>query len=141
MVQLLKRRGAEVIAVTSAQKSVSIKEVGADHVLSREDDPIASLGNESVDVVIDNVAGAQFGAMLRLLKRGGRYVSSGAIAGPIVELDMRHMYLKDITLIGCTAWDAAVFPSLIAYIERGEIRPRCPPSTHSRRLPRRSAPF
>jgi NADPH:quinone reductase-like Zn-dependent oxidoreductase len=123
LVQLLKRRGTEVIAVTSAQKAVSIRQVGADHVLAREDDPIASLGIESVDVVIDNVAGAQFGAMLKLLKRGGRYVSSGAIAGPVVELDMRHMYLKDITLIGCTAWDAAVFPNLVAYIEKGEIRP------------------
>jgi len=123
LVQLLKRRGAEVIAVTSAQKAVSIRQIGADHVLSREDDPIASLGIESVDVVIDNVAGAQFGAMLKLLKRGGRYVSSGAIAGPVVELDMRHMYLKDITLIGCTAWDAEVFPNLVAYIEKGEIRP------------------
>jgi len=123
LIQLLKRRGAEVIAVTSAHKAASIRQVGADHVLVREDDPIASLGIESVDVVIDNVAGAQFGAMLKLLKRGGRYASSGAIAGPIVELDMRHMYLKDITLIGCTAWDATVFPDLIGYIERGEIRP------------------
>jgi alcohol dehydrogenase len=32
-------------------------------------------------------------------------------------------YLKDLTLIGCTGWDAPVFPSLISYIERGEIRP------------------
>jgi NADPH:quinone reductase-like Zn-dependent oxidoreductase len=61
--------------------------------------------------------------MLKVLCRGGRYASSGAIAGPIVELDMRDMYLKDITLIGCTAWDEAVFPNLISYIEAGEIRP------------------
>ena len=32
-------------------------------------------------------------------------------------------YLKDLTLIGCTGWDAPVFPDLISYIERGEIRP------------------
>ncbi|MGI9465188.1 MAG: zinc-binding dehydrogenase, partial [Aestuariivirgaceae bacterium] len=37
--------------------------------------------------------------------------------------DMRDMYLKDITLIGCTAWDEPVFPNLITYIEKGEIRP------------------
>jgi NADPH:quinone reductase-like Zn-dependent oxidoreductase len=30
---------------------------------------------------------------------------------------------KDLTLIGCTAWDEPVFPSLISYIERGEFRP------------------
>ena len=36
---------------------------------------------------------------------------------------MRDMYLKDITLIGCTSWDEPIFPNLISYIERGEIRP------------------
>lgn len=61
--------------------------------------------------------------MLKVLRPGGRYVSSGAIAGPIVSLDMRDMYLKDISLVGCTAWDAPVFPNLISYIENNEIRP------------------
>jgi len=41
----------------------------------------------------------------------------------VVELDMRDMYLKDITLVGCTAWNEPVFPDLISYIEKGEIRP------------------
>jgi NADPH:quinone reductase-like Zn-dependent oxidoreductase len=36
---------------------------------------------------------------------------------------MRMFYLKDLTLIGCTAWDKPVFPNLISSIERGEIRP------------------
>lgn len=123
VIQLVKRRGAEVIAVTSAAKAGTVREIGADRVLVREDDPVEILGAESVDVVIDNVAGPAFGTMLQLLKRGGRYVSSGAIAGPVVELDMRQMYLKDITLIGSTAWDEPVFPNLISYIEAGEIRP------------------
>ena len=75
------------------------------------------------DVAVDNVAGAGFGAVLSALRRGGRYVSSGAIAGAVVDLDMRTMYLRDLRLIGCTAWDEPVFPNLIGYIERGEIRP------------------
>jgi NADPH:quinone reductase-like Zn-dependent oxidoreductase len=123
LVQLLKRRDAEVIAVTSAAKTEAIMRLGAAGVLDRDDDPVAILGAERVDVVIDNVGGAAFGTMLKLLRRGGRYVSSGAIAGPVVELDMRDMYLKDITLIGCTAWDAPVFPALVSYIEKGEIHP------------------
>jgi NADPH:quinone reductase-like Zn-dependent oxidoreductase len=36
---------------------------------------------------------------------------------------MRDFYLKDLTLIGCTAWDEPVFPNLVSYIENGEIRP------------------
>lgn len=58
-----------------------------------------------------------------MLKRGGKFVSSGAIAGSLVELDMRDFYLKDLTLIGCTAWDDPIFPNLISYIEKGEIKP------------------
>ena len=76
-----------------------------------------------MDLVVDNVAGAGFGAMIKVFKRGGRYVSSGAIAGPVVNFDMRDFYLKDLTLIGCTAWDEPVFPNLVSYIERGDIRP------------------
>ncbi|MEM7440661.1 MAG: alcohol dehydrogenase family protein [Pseudomonadota bacterium] len=123
LVQLVKRRGAEVVAITSAAKRDAVADLGADMVLTREDDLLEVLDEQSVDVAIDNVAGPGFGTVLKLLRRGGRYASSGAIAGPIVDLDMRDMYLKDITLIGCTAWDAPVFPNLVGYIERGELRP------------------
>jgi len=44
--------------------------------------------------------------MLKVLKRGGRYASSGAIGGPIVTFDMRDFYLKDLMTIGCTALDS-----------------------------------
>ena len=36
---------------------------------------------------------------------------------------MRDLYLKDITLYGSTAWDEPVFPQLIGYVERNELRP------------------
>lgn len=122
-VQLARRRGADVVAIAGRAKHEIVAELGADTLLDRGDDPVAALGAESVDAVVDNVAGAGFGSMLRILRRRGRYVSSGAIAGPVVALDMRDMYLKDITLHGTTGWDEPVFPNLIGYIERQEIRP------------------
>ena len=122
-VQLAKRRDARVTAISSQGKMDQVRAIGADHVIDRKDSVLATLGKESVDVVVDNVAGPGFPEMLKVLRRGGRYTSSGAIAGPIVALDMRDMYLKDISLIGTTAWDEPVFPNLISYIERGEIRP------------------
>ncbi|WP_192037059.1 alcohol dehydrogenase family protein [Halomonas sp. YLGW01] len=122
-VQLAKRRGARVIAVADASKHERLREVGADQLFDRGADLLAELGAESVDLVVDNVAGAHFPVMLKLLRRGARLVSSGAIAGPMVSLDMRELYLKDVRLIGTTAWDAEVFPNLVSYIERNEIRP------------------
>lgn len=121
-VQLAKRRGAAVTAVAGRAKTEQVRAIGADRVIDH-DDIVAALGERSVDVVVDNVSGPAFGGLLDVLKSGGRYVSSGAIAGRIVTLDKRTFYLKDLTLIGCTAWDEPVFPDLISYLERGEVRP------------------
>ena len=123
VVQLAKRRGARVTALASAAKLDAVQAIGADQVIARGSDLLETLGSESVDVVVDNVAGPGFGSLLKVLRRGGRYTSSGAIAGPVVALDMRDFYLKNLTLIGCTAWAEPVFPNLIAYVERQEIRP------------------
>lgn len=122
-IQLARRRGAEVIGIAGKAKIDQVKSLGAVQVLERGSDIVAALGEKTIDVVIDNVAGNSFGQMIEVLKRGGRYLSSGAIGGPLVTLDMRSFYLKDLRLIGCTAWDEPVFPNLISYIENGEIRP------------------
>jgi NADPH:quinone reductase-like Zn-dependent oxidoreductase len=121
--QLARRRGASVTAIAAREKTARVRELGADLVIERDADVVAGLAGRSVDVVVDNVAGPGFPGLLQALRRGGRYVSSGAIGGPLVALDMRTFYLKDLTLIGCTAWDEPVFPNLVACIERGEIRP------------------
>ncbi len=123
VVQLVKRRGASVSAIAAKDKMEQVLSIGADRVIDRNDDVVACLGKTSVDIAIDNVAGPAFGDLLKVLKQGGRYVSSGAIGGPLVTLDMRTFYLKDLNLIGCTAWDEPVFPNLISYIERGELVP------------------
>lgn len=122
-IQLAKRRGAHVTGITTPEKAADVRALGADEVVLRGADPVEALGKASVDVVVDNVAGPGFPAMLKVLRRGGAYVSSGAIGGPLVELDMRSLYLNDLTLIGCTGWDEPVFPNLISYIGQGEIRP------------------
>ncbi len=123
VLQLCKRRGAHITAVTASAKLSQVYELGAGRVVGRHESVAKKLGDNSIDVVFDNVAGDSFGELLDVLTRGGRYVSSGAIGGPLVTLDMRKFYLKDLSLIGCTAWDKPVFPNLIAYVERNEVRP------------------
>ncbi len=65
-----------------------------------------------------------FPRLLEILERGGRYVTSGAIAGPIVDLDLRTLYLQDLTLYGSTVIPPQIFTDLIGYIERGEVVPQ-----------------
>jgi NADPH:quinone reductase-like Zn-dependent oxidoreductase len=122
-IQLAKRRGAKVTAVVGREKTQLVREIGADDVVLRGESAAAQLGAESVDVVIDVAAGPSFGDLLEVLKKGGRLAIAGAIAGPIVEIDMRTIYLKDLTIHGCTFQDDLIFENLVTYIERGEIRP------------------
>ncbi len=122
-VQLARRRGASVIALAGAAKAALILSLGARRVLPRDADLVGELGRESVDAVIDVVGGAGFPALLEVLRRDGRYAVAGAIAGPLVELDLRTLYLKDLRLIGCTIQEPEVFGNLVGYIERAEIRP------------------
>ncbi len=120
--QLCHRRGADVVGIAGRSKLDTVRSLGVDAV-ARDADLLAEFGERSFDVVIDNVAGDGFANMPKLLRQGGHYASSGAIAGPMVSFDMRDFYLKDLNLIGCTAWDEPVFPNLVGYVERGEIRP------------------
>lgn len=122
-VQLAKRRGAKVIAIAGEAKAAQVLALGAERVVPRGEDLVKALGKDSVDVVIDIAAGPAFPELPQVLKRGGRYAVAGAIAGPIVELDVRDLYLKDLTFFGCTFYEDIVFENLVSYIERGEIRP------------------
>jgi NADPH:quinone reductase-like Zn-dependent oxidoreductase len=122
-VQLARRRGARVIALVSAAKAAAVGSLGASRTLARDADLVGELGRESVDVIIDVVGGRGFPPLLEVLRRGGRYAVAGAVAGPVVELDLRTLYLKDLRLLGCTVFEPQLFRDLIGYIERGELRP------------------
>ena len=122
-VQLVRRRGATVIAVTSVSKAEEVKAIGAQRIMPRDADPLAALGPRAVDVVIDAVGGEGCAGRLEVLKPGGRYAIAGAIAGPLATFDLRTIYLRDLTVLGCTFAEDAVYDNLIRYIERNEIRP------------------
>ena len=112
-------RGAHVTAVTSEAKAEALLALGADATISR--DAVPERGG--FDVAVDLVAGPAWPALLDGLRDFGRYVVSGAIAGPIVELDVRKLYLRDLTLMGSTAQPDNIMPDLISYVEAGRLRP------------------
>ena len=115
-IQLAKLRGAKVIAQCSKNKQKDVLKIGADQVIDRISNLIEELGKNTVHVVIDLVAGDQWGQLLEILKPGGRYATAGAIAGPLVELDVRTLYLKDLTFFGCTKQPKEVFTLSLIHI-------------------------
>ncbi len=96
-------------------------------VMARESnalvDAVVEANGGPLDVVADVVGSADFLPWLDALSRDGRYVTSGAIAGPMVELDLRTLYLNDLELYGATIFEPQIFADLVGYIERGEVRP------------------
>ena len=122
-IQLAKVRGARVIAVAGASKQQSVADVGADLTLVRGSSLEVALGHDAVDVVIDLVGGEDWPELPNILRPFGRYAVSGAIAGPIVQLDLRTLYLKDQTFLGCTVLDNGVFARLVSLVEKAAIKP------------------
>ncbi len=124
LVQLAKRRGARVIAMASEAKHDDVAALEPDLILPRAPDDLrANLQGEKVTVVADVVGGPYWPQLIEILERGGRYTCSGAIAGPMVELDLRTFYLRDLTFTGSTVIPPEVMVNLVRYIEQGEIRP------------------
>lgn len=128
LVQLAKRRGATVVAMASEAKHQNVRDVGADYLLPRQPDDLPGalkeqIGKDTVTVVADIVGGDIFADVVACLSRGGRYTCSGAIAGPIIQLDLRTLYLNDLTFHGSTVVPPYVFNNLVSYIEKEEIRP------------------
>ncbi len=118
-VTLARLKGAHVIAQAAAGKHDVVRGAGAHELLGRGELPDPA----SVSVAIDVVGGSAFSGVLDALVPGGRYATSGAIAGPVVEADLRTIYLHDLTIFGCTYTPHDTFAELVELINAGEVRP------------------
>ena len=124
LVQLAKCRGAKVIALASEAKHAQVAELGADKMLPRSLPDLRSvLAGEKITVVADVVGGDNWHKHIDLLERGGRYVCAGAIAGPMVQFDLRTFYLRDLSFFGSTVQAPDIMARVVALIEAGRIRP------------------
>ena len=127
LLQLARVRGAIPYAVTSAGKEQALREIGAEEVVLRDSGDlvaeVARVADGSIDVVADLVAGSMFNDLLRILRPEGRYTTAGAIGGPVVQLDLRTVYLKHLELHGSSQGTRTAFRRLVRYIESGQIRP------------------
>ena len=128
LVQLSRARGAVPYAITSAHKAPAVKALGAEGVVLRDVDDLAGqvetmMHGQPIDVVADVVAGPLFKTLINLLRPEGRYTTAGAFAGPVVELDLRTVYLKHLEIHGSSQGSREAFTRLVRYIEQGKIKP------------------
>ncbi|MFP4636598.1 MAG: zinc-binding dehydrogenase [Nitriliruptoraceae bacterium] len=125
LVQLAVARGAQVVAMTSSRTADAVRRAGASHIILRDGAPLHDQLTEAgpFAVIADVVGGPSFGALLGALGTGGHVVTCGAVAGPIVEIDLRVLYLQRRTLIGSTMHTPTQFRRLVADARAGRLDP------------------
>ena len=126
-IQLCRLRGARVIAIAAPAKADLLAQLGADHIIDRAttdlEGAIADAAAGKVDVALDVVGGSMFMPLINSLRQGGRYSSSGAIAGPMVEFDLRQLVYKDLQLTGATIVPPGTMRRLVSLIEQDLLKP------------------
>ena len=128
VVQLCRARGAIPYAIAGRGKEAQVLGIGAEAVITRETDDLvadvdAATGGKPIDVVADLVAGPLFNDLITVLRPEGRYTTAGAIGGPVVQLDLRRIYLKHLQIHGSSQGTRTAFRRLVNYIQDGKIKP------------------
>jgi NADPH:quinone reductase-like Zn-dependent oxidoreductase len=105
-IQIAKLFHARVIATAGDDRKMELaRELGADHVINHYQQKISQevrkLTNfEGVDIVIEHVGPATFDESMKSLKPAGTLVTCGATTGPKVELELRFLFSRQLSLLG-----------------------------------------
>ena len=128
-IQLAKALGAQVIATsTRASKLERARALGADETIDTSTQDFVAetrrmTGKRGVDVVIEHVGGETFSKSLLAMTRGGRLVTCGATSAPTPPIDLRHVFFRQLQVLGSTMGSKAHLLSAVAWIEAGTLRP------------------
>jgi NADPH:quinone reductase-like Zn-dependent oxidoreductase len=103
------------------------QELGADHVVNYKAEDwskavFLATAKRGVDVVVDNVGAATWTQSIRALARGGRLVTVGGTAGPQVEMDLRLVFRKQISVLGSTMGSHQDFRDVMSVIGSGKLQ-------------------
>jgi alcohol dehydrogenase len=128
VIQLCRARGAIPYAVVGEGKEDALIAIGAENTVARGQGNLveavtAATNGIPIDVVIDTVSGPMLPSLIEILRPQGRYATCGAVGGPIVEIDMRRVYLKNLEIYGATQGTRRDFRAIRDYVTSGSIRP------------------
>lgn len=129
--QIAKLHGARVIALASTDaKLAKARELGADETVRTSDDDwpkqvraLPGVGRRGVDIVFEHVGAATWGASIKLARRGGRVVTCGASSGWDAQTDLRHVFFRQIQILGSTMGSKARLFPIARHIQAGELSP------------------
>lgn len=128
-IQIAKMLGARVLTTTStAEKAARARALGADEVIDyTTQDFVAEVkkltGKRGVDAVIEHVGGEVFAKSILATAWGGRVVTCGATAGFTPEIDLRHIFFRQVEVLGSTMGPKGDLFGILRLVEAGKLRP------------------
>jgi NADPH:quinone reductase-like Zn-dependent oxidoreductase len=128
-VQLAKVHHATVIATAGGARKVALAgDLGADHVFDHHGTDLVravrdATAGRGVDVVVEHVGAATWDRSVRCLARGGRLVTCGATTGYQVALDLRHLFARQLSLLGSYMGGKSELLDAAGLFFRGLLRP------------------
>jgi NADPH:quinone reductase-like Zn-dependent oxidoreductase len=117
-----------VVATAGTEKKLAkAAELGAHEGVLHSDDAwpkrVREITGGGVDVVVEHVGQAVFAKAVTTLRYGGRLVTCGATTGPAAEINVTHLFAKQLSLLGSYMGDFAELKEVVALLEAGHLRP------------------
>lgn len=128
-IQIAKLFGARVIATAgSDEKCAKAKELGADEAVNYTTGDFvavarAATGKRGVDAVIEHVGGETFAKSIKAVRNGGRIVTCGATSGFHPDIDLRHIFFRQVEILGSTMGSKADLLAVLDHVAAGRIKP------------------
>jgi NADPH:quinone reductase-like Zn-dependent oxidoreductase len=128
-IQIAHAAGSRVIATAGgADKLARAKAIGADEAVDHYAEDLVKrvkdlTGGRGVDVVIEHVGVATWDRSVRCLARGGRLVTCGATTGHAASLDLRHLFARQLSLLGSYMGAKPELASAAELFFAGKLRP------------------
>ena len=128
-IQIAKLYGARVIATAgSDDKLARAKALGADEGINYTTTDFAAecrtlTGKRGVDAVIEHVGGDVFVGEHQAVRNGGRIVTCGATAGFHPAIDLRHIFFRQVEVLGSTMGSKADLLAVLGHVAAGRLSP------------------
>ena len=128
-IQVARLCGARVITTVGADDKIEFaRSLGAERVVNyRKDDFVEAVrqwtGKRGVDVVVEHIGGDTFEKSVYALTRLGTLVTIGSHDTHWGRLDLRHVYSKNLRIVGTNLGSIGELRTILDYVAGGQLRP------------------
>ncbi len=104
------------------------RELGADYGINHYQQKISEevrkiTQKEGVDIVVEHVGAATWEESIKSLKSGGTLVTCGATTGPNVGIDLRHLFARQLSLLGSYMGTMDELHEVLKHVFAGRLKP------------------